>query len=165
MALLGRAAGGEREVLDVFLDYLRWVVAQKVRGLTEEQARRSLVASETTLAGILHHLMLVERNWFQRIVGGRGSAELELPPSNAEDTWDVPAGATLDSLIADYERECARSRETAARFGLDDVFEHEEVGGLSLRWILVHMIEETARHAGHADILREQTDGRTGDGD
>ncbi|GAA4955812.1 DinB family protein [Streptomonospora halophila] len=163
-AVLARAVGAERETAEAFLDYLRRVVADKARGLTEEQARRRLVPSRTTVAGLLRHLTLVERNWFQRVVGGRSAAELELPLDTADDTWDVPAEATLASLTADYERECARSRETAARFGLDHVFGHEEAERLSLRWILLHMIEETARHAGHADILREQTDGRTGDG-
>ncbi|MDT0301744.1 DinB family protein [Streptomonospora wellingtoniae] len=163
-AVLARAAGGERETAEAFLDYLRRVVADKVRGLTEEQARRRLVPSRTTMAGLLVHLTFVERNWFQRVVGGRSAAELDLPLDTAEDTWDVPAEATLASLAADYERECARSRATAARFDLDDVFGQKEAEGLSLRWILLHMIEETARHGGHADILREQTDGRTGDG-
>ncbi|KIH97256.1 mini-circle protein [Streptomonospora alba] len=157
------ATGGERQTVEAFLDYLRWAVAGKARGLTEDQARRRLVGSETTLAGVLHHLMLVERNWFQRIVSGRSAAELGLPLDTADDTWAVPDGATLASLTAGYEQECARSREAAARFDLDHAFEHENAGRLSLRWILLHMMEETARHTGHADILREQTDGRTGD--
>ncbi|GAB3446227.1 DinB family protein [Streptomonospora sediminis] len=166
-AVLGVATGGERESLETFLDYLRWVVVHRANGLTEEQAHRRLVPSDTTLASLLHHLAIVECNWFQRIVAGRDPAELGLDPANPGYSWGVPGDATLASLTAAYERECARSRATAARFSLDDSFAHDELRNtrLSLRWIMLHMIEETARHAGHGDILREQTDGTTGDAD
>jgi hypothetical protein len=74
----------------------------------------------------------------------------------------VPEGGTVEELVAAYRAECARSRETAARYPLDHTGSHPQLGPVSLRWIYVHMIEETARHVGHADILREQTDGATG---
>jgi hypothetical protein len=66
-------------------------------------------------------------------------------------------------LVARYDEQCARSREIAAKKQLDDIVPHPELGEVTMRWIVVHMIEETARHAGHADILREQIDGSTGD--
>ena len=69
---------------------------------------------------------------------------------------------TVASLVAEYRRACEESRQTAARFALDDTVPQRRLGQVSLRWIYVHMIEETARHVGHADILREQTDGATG---
>jgi hypothetical protein len=80
----------------------------------------------------------------------------------ADDGWGVDSAETVDDLIADYERACAHSRLVAARFALEDTAPMPRVGRVSLRWIYIHMIEETARHAGHADILREQTDGATG---
>ncbi|QBI52879.1 DinB family protein [Streptomonospora litoralis] len=138
-------------------------MAGKVRGVTEEQARRRLVSSETTLAGLLRHLAVVECKWFRLVVAGGDAEELHLPGRG--ESWVVPEDATLASLTADYERGCADSRAIAARYSLDDVFDSGEDITVSLRWILVHMIEETARHAGHADILREQTDGSTGDGE
>jgi hypothetical protein len=82
-------------------------------------------------------------------------------PHDVANVFDT--GETVESLIVAYNAQCELSRETAARFGLDDVVPHPYLGEVSLRWILVHMIEETARHAGHADILREQIDGTTGD--
>jgi hypothetical protein len=69
----------------------------------------------------------------------------------------------VETLIAQYDEQCAVSRQTAAKYELDHVVPHPHLGEVSLRWIYVHMIEETARHAGHADILREQLDGTTGD--
>jgi hypothetical protein len=74
----------------------------------------------------------------------------------------LPENATVAQLLADYAAECARSRDVCARFALDDEVPHPRLGRVSLRWIYVHMIEETARHAGHADILRELADGSTG---
>ncbi|MFC3995103.1 DinB family protein [Nocardiopsis sediminis] len=160
--VLGAATGAERETLEAFLDYLRDAVVRKISGVSEEDARRRLVPSHTTLAGMLPHLILVEKNWFHRTLTGRTRAEIGIELSDPDDSWAVPEGATVASLIAEYERVCARSREIAAGYKLDDHAPHEEVGDVSLRWILVHMIEETGRHAGHLDILREQLDGAKG---
>ena len=76
--------------------------------------------------------------------------------------WAIGRGKPADSMIAEYDRACEVSREIASGFGLDDAAPHPRLGHVSLRWVYVHLIEETARHAGHADILREQTDGATG---
>jgi hypothetical protein len=93
------------------------------------------------------------------VLAGRPTEDLDLPD---EDGWAVSDSDTGESLLTDYDRACAESRQVAAGLGLDDTAPHPRLERVSLRWIYVHMIEETARHAGHADILREQTDGATG---
>jgi hypothetical protein len=156
-AVAQAAAGDERTVLESVLDFQRAIAVRKVLGVPDGDARRRLVPSETTLAGLLAHLTLVEDNWFQRVLTG------STPPGVGDDGgWAVPEGGTVEELVAAYRAECARSRETAARYPLDHTGSHPQLGPVSLRWIYVHMIEETARHVGHADILREQTDGATG---
>lgn len=159
--VLARTAD-ERAVLEAFLDFHRGIVLRKVRGLADGDARRRLVPSATTLAGLLKHLALIERNWFPVLLD---PAPGEVFPTTEEDaaaSFAVAEGETLGALVEAYERACARSREVAARFPLEHVVPHPQLGEVSLRWILVHMVEETARHAGHADILRELTDGETG---
>ncbi|WIX98941.1 DinB family protein [Amycolatopsis mongoliensis] len=153
------AAGGEREVLETFLDLYRGIVVRKVAGLSAEAACRRLVPSPTTLAGLVRHLASVEREWFLGVLDGRPAAEAGV---RDDDGWTVDAVTDVDDLVADYERACAESRRVAARFALDDTVPMPRLGRVSLRWIYVHLIEETARHAGHADILREQSDGATG---
>jgi uncharacterized damage-inducible protein DinB len=157
LAVVGSAVDGEREVLETFLDFQRGVLRRKAAGLSDEQARRRLVPSMTTIAGLLKHLVVVEHNWFERILAQQPS---ELPEPDA--TFAVGEHETLEDVLTAYDKACARSRELAAKFELDYVVPQEELGQVSLRWIYTHMIEETARHAGHADILRELTDGSTG---
>ncbi|MEA2497747.1 MAG: hypothetical protein QOH26_152 [Actinomycetota bacterium] len=160
------AVADERTTLEAFLDFYREAVKAKVRGLSEEDARRRLVPSETTLAGLIKHLCRVELSWFQNRL-----ARIPLEDLPALLKWiDDPEGdfrvgpdETVETLITLYDEQCALSRQTAAKFELDEVVPHPVLGKVSLRWIYVHMIEETARHAGHADILREQIDGATGD--
>jgi uncharacterized damage-inducible protein DinB len=153
------SASGEREVLEAFLDFYRRVVIRKVSGVSEDDAKRRLVPSMTTLAGIVKHLIGVERGWFERRLAQRPADAIVGIVGGGDDSWVVTADDTVDALIAEYEQTCEQSRLTAVRFDLDDVVPHPRLGQVSLRWIYVHMIEETARHAGHADILREQTDG------
>jgi uncharacterized damage-inducible protein DinB len=155
------ADAGERATLEAFLDHLRAEVKAKVRDVSDEDARRRLVPSATTLGGLLKHLQRVEASWFQHRLDQVPAAEL--PPlqwlaDGPDGDFVVAADETVASLIAGYDAQCAVSRATAARFHLDDVVPHPSLGHASLRWIYVHMIEETARHAGHADILREQLD-------
>ena len=160
------AVADERTTLEEFLDYYRGAVVAKLRGISEEEARRRLVPSETTLGGLIKHLARVEVSWFHHRVGGMPVEDLPLLSRAIEDPksdFRVDPQDTVEALIARYEELCARSREIAARHELDDVVPHPVLGEVSLRWIVVHMIEETARHAGHADILREQIDGTTGD--
>jgi hypothetical protein len=156
----------ERVILETFLDMYRQIVKRKVSGLSEEDAARRLVPSATTLIGIIKHLRWVELNWFQRVLAARSPEDLPPVPWSDEDPdadFRLEPGETVEQVIAEYDQECARSRETAAGRSLDDTGLHHRVGQVSLRWIYVHMIEETSRHAGHADILREQIDGATGD--
>jgi uncharacterized damage-inducible protein DinB len=146
--------------LSAFLDYLRETVLWKLDGLSDDDARRAMVPSGTSLGGIVKHLAFVERFWFQGVFAGAGVAF----PWNEDDPdadWRVDSWETVSGLTEFYREEIARSREISAGVPLSRRAAHPEYG-MSLRWILVHMIEETARHAGHADILREMIDGRTG---
>ncbi|HEV7900013.1 MAG TPA: DinB family protein [Planosporangium sp.] len=150
--------GTERDVLEAFLDFHRGVVRSKVSGVSDEDARRRLVPSETTLAGLIKHLTVVERTWFPGLLTGPA------PEPDGDGGFQVGPHETIESLIVEYDRACEVSRQVVADFGLDHVVAHPhpQLGQVSLRWVIVHVIEETARHAGHADILREQTDGATG---
>jgi hypothetical protein len=158
---LARTAG-EREVLEAFLDAHRRVAVDKLRGLSEADARRRLVPSLTTPIGLVKHLTGVERNWFQHSVAGRPREEIAGESRGGEDSWVISDDETIDGIIAAYEDACAESRRIAAGLPLEHVLPHERLGEVSLRWVYVHMIREHARHGGHADILREQIDGVTG---
>jgi hypothetical protein len=156
------STGTEREVLEAFLDFYRGVVVRKLRGVSGTEARRRLVPSDTTLLGIVKHLAGVESDWFQRRLDQQPVPRLTGGGGYPDESWSIGDGESVESVIAGYEESCARSRDAAARYELDDAVPHPRLGRVSLRWIYVHMIEETARHAGHADILREQLDGATG---
>lgn len=156
------STAGERTTLEAFLDFYREAAASKLRGVSEGDARRRLVPSMTTLGGIVKHLRWVEQGWFQRVLAGRPAAELPAAPWTDDDPdadFRMEPDETVDGLIAAYAEQCALSRQVAAARDLDDVVPHGRLEEVSLRWIYVHMIEEIARHAGHADILREQIDG------
>jgi Protein of unknown function (DUF664) len=156
------AVAGERETLEGFLEYHRRVLSGKLRGLSEEDARRRLVPSRTTLLGLVSHAAAVERNWFQHHLGGKPREEITGNARGDAPSWDV-AGQTIAGVIAEFDRACAASRQIAAGFTLDQTVPRDQLGPVSVRWIYVHMIREHARHIGHADILREQIDGVTGD--
>lgn len=155
-------SGSERDLLAAWLDFHRETVLLKVAGLSAEAASQRLVPSPlTTCAGLLRHLRYVERWWFQEILEGD-----ELPPPEPAGTVDaeftLPEGVDLDRLGAEYRLECAASREVFARWDLDEMSRSPR-RAVSCRWVMLHMIEETARHNGHLDILRELTDGVTGE--
>jgi uncharacterized damage-inducible protein DinB len=158
------ATGSEREVLEAFLDLYRSVMVRKVAGLSDEQLRRRHVPSDTTLAGLIRHLTAVERGWFQRRLGRYPDEQLDANTGGHDASWEVGPDDTIERLLGDYEAACAESRLIAAAMELDDAVPHPRLGQVSLRWVMIHMVEETARHAGHADILRELTDGATGFG-
>ena len=157
------AVAAERETLEGFLEYHRRALSGKLRGLSEQDARRRLVPSQTTLLGLVSHAAAVERNWFQHYLGGKPREEIAGNARGDDPSWDVAAGQTIADVIAEFESACAASRQIAAGFTLDQTVPRDELGQVSLRWIYVHIIREHARHIGHADILREQIDGATGD--
>lgn len=154
--------GSEREVLAGILHNLRAVVAWKLWGLDDETAKRSIVASATTLLGLVHHLAWVEAWWFQEVFAGD---EVDYPFD-----WSIDPDAefrmtdehTIDGVLDVYERNVVRSNEIIAAAPSLDAIASADGADYSLRWILTHMIDETARHAGHMDIIREQLDGTTG---
>jgi hypothetical protein len=155
------ATADERRVLAEFLRYQRWVMVGKLRGLSDADARRKIVPSLTTAIGLVKHLTGVERNWFLVHMGQ--VPRDQAPGSRGDDeSWIVPPEATVESIIAAYQAACVESDRIAAALPLDHRVPHPRLGQVSLRWVYVHMIEETARHAGHLDILRELTDGVTG---
>jgi uncharacterized damage-inducible protein DinB len=157
------STAGEREVLETFVDSYRAVLVRKLAGLSEEDARRTLVPSATTLLGLLKHCAVVERVWFQHRVAGVPRDQIDGHANGDDSSFVIGPQETIATVVAEYERACAASREIAAGVPLDHTVPHQRMGQVSLRWIYVHMIEELARHAGHADILREQIDGSTGD--
>jgi uncharacterized damage-inducible protein DinB len=146
----------ERDTLLEFLDYLRESLIIKVTGLDEESARRSTVPSGTSLLGLIKHLTSVEVGWFQFTFVGMDvtvpSQEIVRTDTASEVVASYRAVIRDNNRIvrdeSDLDRLCARAPTTPEP--------------LSLRWVLVHMVEETARHAGHADIIREQIDGQVG---
>ncbi len=156
-------AAAERETLEWFLEYHRSALSGKLRGLSEEDARRRLVPSPTTLLGLVSHAAAVERNWFQHYLGGKPREEITGNARGDDPSWDVGADKTISDVIAEFESACAASRQIAAGFALDQTVPHDELGQVSLRFIYMNIFGEYARHIGHADILREQTDGATGD--
>jgi len=156
-------AGDEKAMLSAFLDRYRETILWKLEGVTKEQASARLVPSATTLLGIVKHLAYVERGWFPIYFAG-GPANYPWAEDEPDQDIDfrVSATDTVESVSSLYQEEIARSRDIVAGASLDDLSKEQNRGPRTLRWIMVHMIEETARHAGHADILRELTDGAIG---
>ncbi|MDQ6934410.1 MAG: DinB family protein [Actinomycetota bacterium] len=148
--------GTEREQLEAFLDENREELVATLAGLTEEQARRRLVTSLSTPMAILKHCAAVERAWFQRSLAGRSAEEIDGIANGSDASFEVGDDETVDSVVAEYRLAVEQSRRIAVAYDLDDLALHNRRGPLTLRWIYLHMIEELARHAGHADILREQ---------
>ena len=148
-------------MLTSFLDYFRSVMIRKVEGVDDEKLRWSPVPSGTCLGGLIKHLAYVERYWFQSAWAGR---EVAFPWTDDDPDADfrLDPDDTADSLIDFYRQECDVSRQIAAASALDDTVTTPR-GEISMRWIVVHMIEETARHCGHADLIRELVDGAVGD--
>jgi uncharacterized damage-inducible protein DinB len=148
------ATAAERPMLETWLDAYRDTVVGRISGLSEVDIRRRLVPSLTTVGGVVKHLRWVETGWFHQLLGRRGGDNRRAHPRDWEFT--VQPEDTVETLVAEYRAACAVSREVAARFDLDDVVPHHGIGEVSVRWVYVHLIEETARHAGQLDILREQ---------
>ncbi|MGH2630867.1 MAG: DinB family protein [Actinomycetota bacterium] len=155
-------AGGERETMTAFLDFQRGVMLRKVADLDEEGLRRSMTPSGLTLLGMLKHLAYVERWWFQTVFEG---AEVSYPwtDDDPDADWRAEPYESPEEIAGLYRSECERSRRIVAASSFDDTCEDPRGATFTLRWIVAHMIEETARHLGHADIMREAIDGATGD--
>jgi uncharacterized damage-inducible protein DinB len=151
---------GERATLEAFLDDYRDIVVRKVTGLSDSDARRRLVASETTVGGLIKHLRWVEYGWFDQLLQERSNDNRRTHERSWE--FELLPDESLHTLIAQYQTQCEESKRIACRYPLEHAVPHVRFGQVSLRWIYVHMIEETARHAGQLDILREQLDGATG---
>jgi uncharacterized damage-inducible protein DinB len=148
-------------MLTGFLDWYRGVAEHKVAGLTLEETTRVSTRTGVTMLGTINHLAWVEQLWFQHHFDGQERDRLD-----AHSSFQLAPTETVESVVERYRSACADARRIVAEAPLLDVrskVDHAYFGACTLRWILVHMIEETARHAGHLDILRELTDGRTGD--
>ena len=157
-------AGREKEVLAGFLDHYRQTLLDVCDGLSEDQLRRAMVPSGTSLLGIVKHLAYVERGWFQENVGNE-RFEYPFDVDDPEADFRIEAGETAEDIFDLYRQACARSRQALEAASLDDMVENpDRSADYNVRWVVVHMIEETARHVGHADIIREQLDGRSGTG-
>jgi uncharacterized damage-inducible protein DinB len=154
--------GDEKQSLYVSLDRHRDVVVWKLAGLDDDQLRRPMTASGTNLLGLVKHLATVEYGWFCLPFGRPYDV---LPSVAADESADMSAGPeeTTAEIVAYYGRARAAADEVIEALDLDAVGTSWSGASVSLRWVLIHMIEETARHAGHMDIIRELLDGQTGD--
>jgi uncharacterized damage-inducible protein DinB len=155
----------ERTTLESWLEFHRATLAMKCEGLDDTQAAAASVPpSGFTLTGLVQHMAEVERNWFRRVLAGEQAPPIYDPqadPNGPDGGFELAQGATLGDALATWWAEIDRAREQCAARALADTgrFAGQDV---SLRWIYVHMIEEYARHNGHADLVRERIDEATG---
>lgn len=165
-------AAGERETLTGFVEYFRGTAVMKAAGLSDADAAKRLLPSLTTVSGLIKHLTDVERYWFRTRMDGQRDVPTGWSADDPDGEFRVNDTDSLADLVKDYEAACRESREVLARYGLEDRCRGRSgddgagdgaAGGPTVRWVLVHMIEETGRHCGHLDILRELLDGTTGD--
>ncbi|GAB3604036.1 DinB family protein [Kineococcus gypseus] len=158
------ATAGEKRILVAALEEQRRAVLWKLQDLDDERLRRPLVPSGTSLLGLAKHLASVEYGWLCRAFGREHDA---VPAAAFEDDpradWTVHPWETTEGVLAYYERARAAADASVAALKLTDRGTTADGTPVSLRWVLVHLVGETARHAGHADVLREQLDGRTGE--
>jgi uncharacterized damage-inducible protein DinB len=155
--------GDEREVLTSYLDWHRQTLEIKCVGVPPERlSEQAMPPSTLSLHGLLRHLALAERWWFRQQFAGEEIPMLYYSNEDPDQDFDSLDGDVAEAFAV-WREECARSREIVARSSLEDTGTHARSGNpVSLRRILVHMIAEYARHAGHADLLRERIDGATG---
>ncbi|WP_309073771.1 DinB family protein [Paenarthrobacter sp.] len=145
----------DRTQFDAFLDEHRRTLNECLDGLTEEQARRSLVPSRTTLLGLVKHVTFVEKVWFDEAITSRPRSEIGIP-ATPDESFILDDQDTVATIQAAHREACEASRRAAAPLGLDDLVLGNRRGPLPLRWVYLHMLRELAQHCGHADILREQ---------
>ena len=144
-----------RAQFEAFLDEHRRELNGCLEGLTEEQARRSLVRSATTLLGLVKHATFVEKVWFDEAVTSRSRAEIGIPATPGE-SFVLQDSDTIATVQQAHREASEASRRATASLGLDDKLRGNRRGPLPLRWVYLHMLRELAQHCGHADILREQ---------
>jgi Protein of unknown function (DUF664) len=144
-----------RAQFEVFLDEHRSQLNRCLDGLTEEQARRSLVPSRTTLLGLVKHATFVEKVWFDEAVTCRSRAEIGLP-ATPDESFILYDGDTIGTIQRAHQEACEAARRATASMELDDMLYGNRRGPLPLRWVYLHVLRELAQHCGHADILREQ---------
>jgi uncharacterized damage-inducible protein DinB len=155
---------GEREALLAWLDFHRATLLLKLDGLDDEQLRRSVAPSGLTLLGLVKHLTETEHGWFVNEYARLDEAPMFETDDDPEAGFRIEAHESTDHIVRDYLDVCERGREIVfAAPSLDDVVPNERRGQIDLRRIMIHMIEETARHNGHADLIRELIDGAVGD--
>ena len=144
-----------RVQFEAFLDEHRTALTACLEGLTEEQARRSLVPSRTTLLGLVKHVTFVEKVWFDEAVTCRSRAEIGIP-ATPEESFVLTDEDTVARVQQAHREACEASRRATASLELDDLLPGNRRGPLPLRWVYLHVLRELAQHCGHADIIREQ---------
>ena len=156
--------GDERTMLEGWLDYHRQTLLLKAAGLTAEQLKQAAVEpSNLTLLGLIRHMAEVERSWFRTRAAGQDVGYLYCSDDNVDGDFDDVPGADAEADYATFQAEVDLARDAAAGLSLEHEFSTKRATAISLRWVYLHMIEEYARHNGHADFLRERIDGVTGD--
>ncbi len=152
-------------MLESWLDFHRATLLRKCAGLDDARLRQAAVPlSPLTLLGLLRHMAEVERAWFRRVLGGEEAPPLYYSDEDLDGDFRVTADDGWDEVHRTWHREVTAARETVTDRSLDDLSTGTRRGErYSLRWIYVHMIEEYARHNGHADLIRERVDGTTGE--
>ncbi|MFI1509809.1 DinB family protein [Streptomyces sp. NPDC020597] len=157
----------ERTMLEGWLDYHRQTLAWKCEGLSDAQLRTASVPpSELSLMGLVRHMAEVERGWFRAVLSGDDPGPIFFSEEDPDGEFHLTEQDTWDRAYAAWQAEIEVARQCAAGFALDDLSRGKSKSRnepFSLRWIYTHMIEEYARHNGHADLLREQLDGATGE--
>jgi uncharacterized damage-inducible protein DinB len=154
----------ERAMLDAWLDYHRATLAWKCEGLDDAQLRqRAVPPSSLSLLGLVRHMADVERNWFRRVLGGEDVPGIYWTDDDPDGDFDNVDTADVQEAFATWRAECEHARRAGAAAPSLEATGLRRGEKVSLRWILVHMIEEYARHNGHADLLRERIDGTVGD--
>ncbi len=144
-----------RVQFEVFLDEHRSELNGCLDGLTEEQARRSLVPSRTTLLGLVKHATFVEKVWFDEAVTCRPRTEIGIP-ATPDESFILHDDDNIATVRQAHLEACEASRRATSSMGLDDMVSGNRRGPLPLRWVYLHVLRELAQHCGHADILREQ---------
>jgi hypothetical protein len=144
-----------RAQFEAFLDEHRRALHDCLDGLTEEQVRRSLVPSRTTLLGLVKHATFVEKVWFDEAITCRSRAEIGIP-ATPDESFVLDDDDSIATVQRAHREACESSHRATSSLDLDDLLLGNRRGPLPLRWVYLHLLRELAQHCGHADILREQ---------